>query len=67
MKDRMSFFVTRPPRPVPETWFGSTLCSAAMRATTGEMNAAPLPLLSVAADWMATGCGVSADEGASAS
>ncbi len=39
MKPRMSFFVTRPPRPVPGTWPTSTLCSAAIRATTGETNA----------------------------
>src|ERR671936_660003 len=41
MKARMSFFVTRPPRPVPCTWFGSTPCSEAMRATTGETNVLP--------------------------
>ena len=40
----MSFFVTRPPRPVPGTAAGSTSCSAAMRATTGETNVRPLPL-----------------------
>jgi hypothetical protein len=34
----MSFLVTRPPRPVPETWFTSTPCSEAIRATTGETN-----------------------------
>ena len=39
MKPRMSFFVTRPPRPVPGTWPTSMLCSAAIRATTGETNA----------------------------
>jgi hypothetical protein len=39
----MSIFVTRPPRPVPETWDGSTLCSAAIRATTGETNVWSLP------------------------
>ena len=44
MKARMSFFVTRPPRPVPWTWPGSTPCSAAMRATTGETKLLPLPL-----------------------
>ena len=37
----MSFFVTRPPRPVPETWETSTLCSEAIRATTGETKRAP--------------------------
>src|ERR671936_285705 len=37
----MSFFVTRPPRPVPCTWFGSTPCSEAIRATTGETNVLP--------------------------
>ena len=30
----MSFLVTRPPRPVPETWFTSTPCSEAILATT---------------------------------
>ena len=38
MKARMSFFVTRPPWPVPCTWPTSTPCSAAIRATTGETN-----------------------------
>ena len=42
-KARMSFFVTRPPEPVPGTWDGSTPCSDAIRATTGETNALPLP------------------------
>ena len=37
-KARMSFLVTRPPRPVPETWPTSTPCSEAIRATTGETN-----------------------------
>ena len=36
MKLRMSFLVTRPPRPVPWIWPTSTLCSDAIRATTGE-------------------------------
>src|SRR5436190_1278741 len=39
----MSFFVTRPPVPVPVTAFGSTPCSAAIRATTGDTNVRPLP------------------------
>ncbi len=43
MYARMSFFVTRPPVPVPATTFGSTPCSAAMRATTGETNVRPFP------------------------
>ena len=43
MKARMSFFVTRPPCPVPWTAFGSTPCSAAMRATTGDTNVRPSP------------------------
>jgi len=34
----MSFFVTRPPRPVPSTCETSTPCSDAIRATTGETN-----------------------------
>ena len=37
----MSRLVTRPPVPVPGTLAGSTPCSPAMRATTGEMNALP--------------------------
>ena len=41
MKLRMSFFVTRPPVPVPGTAAGSTLCSAAMRATTGDTKVLP--------------------------
>ena len=49
MKPRMSFFVTRPPAPVPGTWLGSTPCSDAMRATTGETNVLPLPLAAAAA------------------
>ena len=44
MNDWMSFFVTRPPVPVPGTCDGSMPCSAAIRATTGETNALPLPL-----------------------
>ncbi len=39
----MSFFVTRPPEPVPGTCEGSIPCSDAMRATTGETNDLPLP------------------------
>ena len=47
-KARMSFFVTRPSRPVPGIVLGSMPCSAAIRATTGETNVcrsseAPLP------------------------
>ena len=38
-KARMSFFVTRPSRPVPVTVAGSMPCSAAIRATTGETKA----------------------------
>ena len=41
MKLRMSFFVTRPPRPVPCTWLGSTPCSEAILATTGDTNVLP--------------------------
>ena len=40
----MSFFVTRPPVPVPGTVDGSTPCSAAMRATTGDTNVLPFRL-----------------------
>jgi hypothetical protein len=39
----MSFFVTRPPVPVPGTSDGSMPCSAAIRATTGDTNVFPLP------------------------
>src|SRR5580765_1138285 len=69
----MSFFVTRPPEPVPGTWDGSTPCSDAIRATTGDTNALPLPddcgaAAGGAADGSgAVGAGVSADEAASAS
>ena len=48
-KARMSFFVTRPLRPLPWTWPGSTPCSAAMRATTGETKLLPFPLASPSA------------------
>src|SRR5436853_5828609 len=71
---RMSFFVTRPPEPVPGTWDGSIPCSPAMRATTGDTNALPLPLGVGAADGAgaadgsgAVGAGVSAGDAASAS
>ena len=77
MKPRMSFFVTRPPRPVPATCVGSTPCSAAIRATTGETKRLPFSLGAAAGGAggagdaaAATGCvgwGVSADDGASAS
>ncbi len=69
----MSFFVTRPPEPVPGTWDGSTPCSDAIRATTGDTNAFPLPdgcgaAAGGAADGSgAVGAGVSAGEAASAS
>src|SRR6476659_5775234 len=67
----MSFFVTRPPEPVPGTWDGSTPCSDAIRATTGDTNAFPLPdgagAAGGAADGSdAVGAGVSAGEAASA-
>src|SRR6476659_500947 len=39
-----SFLVTRPPAPVPEIALMSRLCSATMRATTGETNVRPSPL-----------------------
>src|SRR5512134_492830 len=39
----MSFLVTRPPVPVPGTTAGSTPCSAAIRATTGDTNVLPFP------------------------
>ena len=40
----MSFFVTRPPVPVPGTFAGSIPCSEAIRATTGETNDLPFSL-----------------------
>jgi len=55
----MSFFVTRPPRPVPETCETSTPCSEAIRATTGETNVfSPAPSLA----W-ATGSGATVGAG----
>ncbi len=60
MKARMSFLVTRPPRPVPGTRPTSTLCSAAMRATTGETKVLPSPAPSVGAGAEAGGAAVSA-------
>src|SRR6185295_1694232 len=63
----MSFFVTRPPRPVPSTLATSTLCSAAIRATTGETNfASRLPLSSSACGAGAAGAGASAGAGSGA-
>ena len=44
MNARMSFFVTRPPVPLPGTRLGSTPCSAAILATTGETNVLPFSL-----------------------
>jgi hypothetical protein len=55
----MSFFVTRPPVPVPGIEFGSTPCSDAIRATTGETKVRPLPEAG-AAGAAATGGGVGA-------
>src|SRR6185436_15159593 len=43
MNPRMSFFVTRPPVPVPGTTDGSIPCSAAIRATTGDTQVLPFP------------------------
>src|SRR6476660_9749596 len=59
----MSCFVTRPPRPVPCTCAGSTPCSDAMRATTGETNLLPLPdgVSTCAGAAACVGCGASAD------
>ncbi len=56
-KLRMSFFVTRPPRPVPGTLETSTPCSAAMRATTGETKLLPFC-------WPSAGAGAAAGSGA---
>ena len=54
---RMSFFVTRPPVPVPGTAVGSMPCSEAIRATTGEMNVRP-PLSPATPAAGGVGCGV---------
>jgi hypothetical protein len=56
----MSFFVTRPPRPVPGTLETSTPCSAAIRATTGETKLFESCSPFVGA---ATGCGAGAGGG----
>jgi hypothetical protein len=59
----MSFLVTRPPRPVPETWFTSTPCSEAILATTGETNVfSPVPSV-----WTGAGAGVAAGGAGAAS
>jgi hypothetical protein len=55
MNARMSFFVTRPPVPVPGTLPGSIPCSEAIRATTGETKVFPFPADEGAA---ATGSGI---------
>ena len=52
----MSFFVTRPPVPVPGTTVGSMPCSAAIRATTGETKILPFPVAAGKGD-VATGAG----------
>ena len=49
--------MTRPPVPVPGTFDGSTPCSPAIRATTGEMNALPLDGASVGAAASGAGSG----------
>ena len=59
----MSFFVTRPPVPVPGTVEGSMPCSAAMRATTGETNVFPFP---VAAGVTGAGAAAGSTTGAAA-
>ena len=56
----MSFFVTRPPRPLPSIWPTSMPCSEAMRATTGETNERSWPPPSPSASGGAAGAGVSA-------
>ena len=74
MNERMSFFVTRPPVPVPGTDVGSIPCSAAMRATTGETKVLPLPAAGAAtggaggagAGAAATGAGSGSGAGAPA-
>ena len=53
----MSFLVTRPPRPVPDTWPTSTPCSDAIRATTGETNVFSPPPLPSAATGAGSGSG----------
>src|SRR4249919_840373 len=53
----MSFLVTRPPRPVPDTCATSTACSEAIRATTGETNVlSPAPSVAGSTGSDATGC-----------
>src|SRR5262245_8290937 len=62
----MSFFVTRPPVPVPVTNDGSTPCSAAIRATTGETKLFPFPAASGAGAlgaWAGGGGACSTDGG----
>ena len=60
MNARMSFFVTRPPAPVPGTVVGSTPCSPAMRATTGETKVRPFPADAATGAVVATAGGASA-------
>ena len=60
MNARMSFFVTRPPVPVPGTALGSTPCSAAIRATTGDTKVRPFPAAAGCACGSAWGAGVGA-------
>ena len=62
-KPRMSFFVTRPPRPVPGTWETSTPCSDAIRATTGETKLLPSPFAPGSAG-AGAGAGVGGSAGA---
>ena len=64
MKPRMSFFVTRPPVPVPGTTDGSIPCSAAIRATTGETNVLPFPAAEAVAVAAGAGAGSAGAAGA---
>src|SRR6185437_15189888 len=64
MKLRMSFLVTRPPRPEPGTWFGSTPCSDAILATTGETKL--FPSVAASAAGVAAGAAASSGSGSTA-
>ncbi len=61
----MSFFVTRPPVPVPGMTDASIPCSAAMRATTGDTKVFPFPAAAGAAEGGAA-CATGAAAGAGA-
>ena len=62
----MSFFVTRPPRPVPGTLETSTPCSEAIRATTGETKLLPFCWASAGVVAEVVGAGSGAGAGSTA-